>query len=113
MSLRRVFFFKQKTAYEVRISEWSLDVCSSDLLSSGLVLAGDHRQHWHAGCSVVVRAAQRGRPKVRRCPQEDDQEQRDGFETDLLCHRGPAYCRWKSTSGTADDDFLRQLGRAS
>src|SRR3546814_2241158 len=26
------FFFKQKTAYEVRISDWSSDVCSSDLI---------------------------------------------------------------------------------
>src|SRR3546814_8883382 len=26
-----LFFFKQKTAYEVRISDWSSDVCSSDL----------------------------------------------------------------------------------
>src|SRR3546814_8256583 len=26
-----VFFFKQKTAYELRISDWSSDVCSSDL----------------------------------------------------------------------------------
>src|SRR3546814_11829454 len=26
------FFFKQKTAYEVRMSDWSSDVCSSDLL---------------------------------------------------------------------------------
>src|SRR3546814_17836223 len=31
----RFFFFKQKTAYEMRISDWSSDVCSSDL----------HRQH--------------------------------------------------------------------
>src|SRR3546814_8810272 len=29
------FFFKQKTAYEVRISDWSSDVCSSDLISTG------------------------------------------------------------------------------
>src|SRR3546814_163556 len=28
-----VFFFKQKTAYEMRISDWSSDVCASDLLS--------------------------------------------------------------------------------
>src|SRR3546814_1737644 len=28
-----VFFFKQKTAYELRISDWSSDVCSSDLRS--------------------------------------------------------------------------------
>src|SRR3546814_8262265 len=27
------FFFKQKTAYEMRISDWSSDVCSSDLIS--------------------------------------------------------------------------------
>src|SRR3546814_5056944 len=28
------FFFKQKTAYELRISDWSSDVCSSDLLAA-------------------------------------------------------------------------------
>src|SRR3546814_10428875 len=28
------FFFKQKTAYEMRISDWSSDVCSSDLLEN-------------------------------------------------------------------------------
>src|SRR3546814_3463266 len=31
MSLYVFFFFKQKTAYEMRISDWSSDVCSSDL----------------------------------------------------------------------------------
>src|SRR3546814_3396573 len=31
------FFFKQKTAYDVRISDWSSDVCSSDLV---------RRYHW-------------------------------------------------------------------
>src|SRR3546814_3977319 len=30
-----IFFFKQKTAYEMRISDWSSDVCSSDLVPSG------------------------------------------------------------------------------
>src|SRR3546814_2530985 len=30
------FFFKQKTAYEMRISDWSSDVCSSDLLDKRL-----------------------------------------------------------------------------
>src|SRR3546814_3150885 len=39
------FFFKQKTAYELRISDWSSDVCSSDLVVStgvggGIVLDG-------------------------------------------------------------------------
>src|SRR3546814_7116601 len=31
-----LFLFKQKTAYEVRISDWSSDVCSSDLSSNAL-----------------------------------------------------------------------------
>src|SRR3546814_9846451 len=35
-----VFFFKQKTAYEMRISDWSSDVCSSDL----------HRRQYQALC---------------------------------------------------------------
>src|SRR3546814_6837334 len=43
------FFFKQKTAYEMRISDWSSDVCSSDL--------GGHINTWArveptAGCST-------------------------------------------------------------
>src|SRR3546814_9027192 len=45
------FFFKQKTAYEMRISDWSSDVCSSDLLGflsglradSGMVRHGAER----------------------------------------------------------------------
>src|SRR3546814_1385488 len=39
-----LFFFKQKTAYDMRISDWSSDVCSSDLyfagLDAGLMRAG-------------------------------------------------------------------------
>src|SRR3546814_2200426 len=34
------FFFKQKTAYEMRISDWSSDVCSSDLNPYGLTDEG-------------------------------------------------------------------------
>src|SRR3546814_3791464 len=33
-----VFFFKQKTAYEMRISDWSSDVCSSDLPHNAVVI---------------------------------------------------------------------------
>src|SRR3546814_2563751 len=33
------FFFKQKTAYEMRISDWSSDVCSSDLSSGKYLFA--------------------------------------------------------------------------
>src|SRR3546814_2302134 len=50
----KFFLFKQKTAYEMRISDWSSDVCSSDLLAAGeelpgpghaLADAGEFRQH--------------------------------------------------------------------
>src|SRR3546814_8652644 len=36
------FFFKQKTAYEMRISDWSSDVCSSDLVSQNGYCARAH-----------------------------------------------------------------------
>src|SRR3546814_10846569 len=39
MCLILVFFFKHKTAYEMRISDWSSDVCSSDLQSAVSPLA--------------------------------------------------------------------------
>src|SRR3546814_4350597 len=45
------FFFKQKTAYELRISDWSSDVCSSDLAPGGWPVAGSgrarYRGMWH------------------------------------------------------------------
>src|SRR3546814_13135691 len=61
------FFFKQKTAYEMRISDWSSDVCSSDLgfhgvrpLDDGGALWRDGRQsgpHRQPGQAVVRKAA--------------------------------------------------------
>src|SRR3546814_10141422 len=42
------FFFKQKTAYEMRISDWSSDVCSSDLQDL-VVAAADLARELHAG----------------------------------------------------------------
>src|SRR3546814_16130206 len=45
------FFFKQKTAYEMRISDWSSDVCSSDLdqraLVVGTAVLGSHLLECH------------------------------------------------------------------
>src|SRR3546814_3377645 len=48
------FFFKQKTAYEMRISDWSSDVCSSDLgpVQRRVLRLGradrQPQQRWHA-----------------------------------------------------------------
>src|SRR3546814_6518632 len=36
------FFFKQKTAYEMRISDWSSDVCSSDLIEYPVAVVGGY-----------------------------------------------------------------------
>src|SRR3546814_4933625 len=48
------FFFKQKTAYEMRISDWSSDVCSSDLPLSTLIAVSPA----HADESVTVNSAE-------------------------------------------------------
>src|SRR3546814_3109098 len=53
------FFFKQKTAYEMRISDWSSDVCSSDLArrpgASAPWLSDSDRKA--AGVALAIRAA--------------------------------------------------------
>src|SRR3546814_1674118 len=51
---RSVFFFKQKTAYEMRISDWSSDVCSSDL---------GHRAEIAKPLGKLFQA---GRPRIER-----------------------------------------------
>src|SRR3546814_2041686 len=44
------FFFKQKTAYEMRISDWSSDVCSSDLvgIASGRLIGFEMLMRWES-----------------------------------------------------------------
>src|SRR3546814_94904 len=52
------FFFKQKTAYEMRISDWSSDVCSSDLREgTGQAEAGIDHRHPPRGHRPVRRYA--------------------------------------------------------
>src|SRR3546814_6397151 len=52
------FFFKQKTAYEMRISDWSSDVCSSDLAYGD---TGDGRLDGHARIHQRQRGGADGR----------------------------------------------------
>src|SRR3546814_3449661 len=42
------FFFKQKTAYEMRISDWSSDVCSSDLHNQRAIFGFGGQSHFQA-----------------------------------------------------------------
>src|SRR3546814_8597439 len=44
-----LLFVKQKTAYEMRISDWSSDVCSSDLLERIGTLRRQHTHHGRRG----------------------------------------------------------------
>src|SRR3546814_7153119 len=47
-----VVLFKQKTAYEMRISDWSSDVCSSDLLGA---MTGEDALSWRGYLAALAR----------------------------------------------------------
>src|SRR3546814_1741985 len=57
------FFFKQKTAYEVRISDWSSDVCSSDLLARQVELVEPHPTLAQRRVPLVGRHRRQARPQ--------------------------------------------------
>src|SRR3546814_16250949 len=62
-----IFFFKQKTAYELRISDWSSDVCSSDLVrADGFDRRGDlgHEHHRRDFAAMAPGFAARDDPDV-------------------------------------------------
>src|SRR3546814_5392197 len=71
------FFFKQKTAYEMRISDWSSDVCSSDLkffvgwLKLEHTSKGIHTAFWPSTEDVTsLEAVSRIRSEERRVGKE-------------------------------------------
>src|SRR3546814_10323041 len=77
------FFFKQKTAYEMRISDWSSDVCSSDLAGRTIVCCA--RRMAASPCSRRVptarfrhptTASERRSHRSRHCPRASDAESR-------------------------------------
>src|SRR3546814_9766887 len=63
------FFFKQKTAYEMRISDWSSDVCSSDL----------HRHHGRGRRAREIRKEDRPRQRAR----DEQRPRRHGLRRDI------------------------------
>src|SRR3546814_18931615 len=65
------FFFKQKTAYEMRISDWSSDVCSSDLLDDVAAVRASFRAaepFGGTGIAMGCGAARLGRALCRSQP---------------------------------------------
>src|SRR3546814_1036496 len=84
------FFFKQKTAYEMRISDWSSDVCSSDLLAKGCVSTA-----WAYGLLSGITGTALGLPSAM---------------TELSFRTGKElFCSASAVSGTA----VAEIGRAS
>src|SRR3546814_17894466 len=94
-----VFFFKQKTAYEMRISDWSSDVCSSDLYRR-IEPAADQLWWWSRRDPRMVAARRPDRPhphgRGRIPPRRDDpvgrpctdaDQQRAGRSADLVAAR--------------------------
>src|SRR3546814_4271428 len=63
-----IFFFKQKTAYEMRISGWSSDVCSSDLDANSLERAAAEAGDDLAGVFVSAFKHDLGKPHERTTP---------------------------------------------
>src|SRR3546814_16551609 len=106
-----LFFYKQKTAYEMRISDWSSDVCSSDRL----LLAGQQRALQQQG--LLQHAGQRS--LGREAPA---QHVLVGFVTQGLDHaardrqRAAAGCveiGQRRRPGARQQFLQRQIGRAS
>src|SRR3546814_12616128 len=105
------FFFKQKTAYEVRISDWSSDVCSSDLLAAemlSLTAAGDATlADWVRDCFAGNLRAMRCRQLVDRNGCEGSarsEERRVGRE----CVR-PCRSRWSQYHDKKKDTTQPQV----
>src|SRR3546814_1400949 len=76
------FFFKQKTAYELRISDWSSDVCSSDL---AFELIGDFGWRISGYNNIPARAVDfvrqsQGHGLSRHCLWQVPVESDDGFD---------------------------------
>src|SRR3546814_20131200 len=77
-----VFFFKQKTAYEMRISDWSSDMCSSDLDGGWISLQpssnenGGHGERYQRDQRQWPKARQNiaGRHRFQKAAFDDDQE---------------------------------------
>src|SRR3546814_15716555 len=87
-----VFFFKQKTAYEMRISDWSSDVCSSDLRALVVVamrhLVADHRTDRAIVVGRIRRRIEEWRLQDRR-RKHDFVLQRAGIRIDSLRRHRP------------------------
>src|SRR3546814_20667210 len=78
------FFFKQKTAYEMRISDWSSDVCSSDLF---VERQAAHRVDREVGDQLLVAERRAAEPRAPERAQELHLAD-DDLDEATAAHRG-------------------------
>src|SRR3546814_9254363 len=96
-----VFLFKQKTAFDLRISDWSSDVCSSDLVDHEVGAARAGAVAPRAG-GAALRFEMLGVAEV-----DKRVEAGDGFEDDVAALAAVA------AVGAAIFDIFLEIGRAS
>src|SRR3546814_7486692 len=90
------FFFKQKTAYEMRISDWSSDVCSSDLLADAVgkvLILLEHGGATHEIQRPGVDLVQIGIAALREGAQQVERRRRLRIGPDLALRIGLAALR--------------------
>src|SRR3546814_14996430 len=99
------FFFKQKTAYEMRISDWSSDVCSSDLHVAGPRVAQQRAFGVFGQALAVGQEVPRQRQDVARACAERRQAQFDAVEAveQVLAEAAVGDQRGEVGVGRADD----------
>src|SRR3546814_8597038 len=78
------FFFKQKTAYEMRISDWSSDVCSSDLMSSRASAIAESAGNQTSATNVINDAAARAAAGSQQVSHTADQVAKDAQQANVL-----------------------------
>src|SRR3546814_1817267 len=103
------FFFKQKTAYEMRISDWSSDVCSSDLDHVGPVV---RRQIAIERLLAVDRLADAVGDQGIGGPQQAVAEQRDDDDSQGADRRHFAVCKQQTEEHTSELQSLMRISYA-
>src|SRR3546814_15693160 len=118
-----LFVFKQKTAYEMRISDWSSDVCSSDLLLDELASYVDNEEliychNWRPGDLLIWdnRALQHARmnfdPAQKRTIRRDRKSVVYGKSGSVRVDRGGRRII-KNKYATANASHLRLLDQVT
>src|SRR3546814_2220865 len=95
-----VFFFKQKTAYEMRISDWSSDVCSSDLVVD-LARGADQRGLFGRGADEEPRIDRDAMPADAGAGRQDVDARVAVGEADHFPHIDPHRVRHETEIGRA------------